>query len=545
MLLAAPALAQTPAAPEAPQSELEQLLAARPVLNQTLTGEEAVTIALRESPVIRGANQEVEIAQARIQAARAELRPAAVLSGFLTGGDSPSNVLPPIIGVPRQVVRVPEGGFLGGKLTAILPLYTGGRLQTLVAQARALQGASEAELESQRQEIALLTRTAFREVQARRAIVAVQRDRLTANEEQLRLDRVRADEGKIPPFFVLRQQTEVAATQQELTNARRDVELSLLQLKTVMGVSLASNLEVAGDLEFAPSAPFIARLSGATPVTTAPQIIVPGAEVAPAPNATAPQTPAPATGSSAPGALVPGSETPGINNPVAPPATPSRDAMAPPVPFPSTGSLAPAPQIPTSTATMLSPDLSALLRVAQTTRPELRAASARITGAQLENSAVGASYKPQVNAFAMGDFGASGGNRNAGTTFGLVASIPVFTGGRRRAGLDIADARRRQLESARQALALEITQSVQAAYLNLNAAEQNVGTAQTALTSAQEDYRVALIRYQSGRSTIVDALDALASRTRAQSNVVQALFAYNVARDTLLRAVGELAPQAL
>lgn len=77
--------------------------------------------------------------------------------------------------------------------------------------------------------------------------------------------------------------------------------------------------------------------------------------------------------------------------------------------------------------------------------------------------------------------------------------------------------------------------------MNLNAAEQNVTTAQIALVSAREDYRVAQIRYQSGRSTIVDALDALAWRTRAQSNLVQALFAYNVGRDTLLRAVGELA----
>ena len=533
LLLAAPALAQTPAAPT---SELEQLLAARPVLNQTLTGEAAVTIALRESPIVRGASQEVEIAQARIQAARAELRPAAVLSGFLTGGDSPSNVLPPIIGVPPQVVRVPEGSFLGGKLTAILPLYTGGRLKTLVNQARLLQNASQADLESQRQEIALLTRTTFREVQARRAIVAVQRDRLTANEEQLRLDRVRADEGKIPPFFVLRQEAEVAAAQQDLTNAQRDVELSLLQLKTVMGVSLSSNLEIVGDLEYAPSAEFIARLNGATSI--APTVEITAA------NGSNPAAITPAPDNSA---TVPATATPGATAPVAAPATPARDAATPPAPFPNVGAEVPPPALPSSTPTnspVLSPDLSALLRTAQATRPELRASSARVSGAQLESGAIGSSYKPQINAFAMGDFGASGGNRNAGTTFGLVASIPVFTGGRKRASLDIADARRRQLESEREQLALEIAQSVQAAYLNLNAAEQNVTTARVALTAAREDYRVAQIRYQSGRSTIVDALDALASRTRAQSNLVQALFAYNVGRDTLLRAVGELVPPA-
>lgn len=512
LVLAMPLQAQT----SGTSSEIERLLATRPLVNQTLTLDEAVNIALRESPVVRGAAAETEAALGRVNAAKAERRPTLTANIFLSGGSIGNIVAAPPVLMESALMALPRGVFFDQNLTLMAPLYTGGRLNALVRQAQVLKNASAEELEVQRQEVALLARTAYREVQARQSLVEVQKARLRENQEQLRLDRVRAEEGKIPPFFVLRQEAEVAATQQELTNAERDVALSLLQLKTVLGLHPDSIVSIAAVLEYQPSAEFLLHLSEAA----------------------------------APASINPPSSKLLLGKPIAGPSTAHTPDLAAGPDSAASPSSAPvvenSPTVPLAPAVALTSDsvgsLAALLRAAERNRPELRAAGLRITSAQLEAAVISGSYRLQVNAFAMADvMKMRGQSVGGGTTFGLAASIPIFNGGRRSAAARIAQAERIRLEQERQRIALDIVQSINAAHLNLRAAEQNIGTARTALKAAQEDHRVARIRYEAGRAVLIEVLDALSARVQAESNVVQALFAYNVARDQLLRAVGSAA----
>jgi len=583
LAVAAPLGAQTPGvqapgvqAPgvEAGSTELEQLLADRPVVNEALTPERAVAIALRESPVVRGASEEVEAALGQLNAARAERRPMLSANTFLSGGSIANIVESPVLPISRMIMNLPRGGYFDQNLMLMMPLSTGGRLQTLVRQAAAARDAAQAELEGQRQEVALLARLAFREAQARRALVEVQQARLREDEERLRVDRARLQQEQIPAFTVLRDEAEAASSRQEVTNAERDVELALLQLKTVMGVHPASNISVAGALEYQPSADFFARLTGAAPTgaSAMPRSMPPdsAAAASAAPGTASSGASAPPTGSTAPGAAAPGSEVPGATAlPSSPPGT-VPDATAPETPAPASGSAVPplaaspsgngsgssangsaraAAGLPAAglPAAGLPAELTSLLRLAQRQRTELRAAGLRVTSSQAEAEAIGAAYRPQVNAFVMGDIARSQSQRaSAGTTFGVAASVPLFTGGRKSAALQTARAQSRRQQHERERVALQVAQEVNAAYLNLRAAEQNILTARAALRSAQEDYRVALVRYQAGRSIVVEVLDALAARTRAQSNLVQAMFGFNVEQDRLLRSVGQLdAPSPL
>jgi outer membrane protein TolC len=331
-----------------------------------------------------------------------------------------------------------------------------------------------------------MTRTAFRDVLARRVLIDVARAMLATNQEQLRIDQSRFQAGAIPEFYLRRDEAEVANAQQQLTNAQRDTELALVQLKTVMGIHPDSPLAPAGSLGFEPAATIIERLSGRAPA--------PESGASPAPPDAAP--------------------------PGAPPA-PRVPAAAPP-------------------ATLVERYRSRLISLAEMQRPELHAARLRVEQAAQGVAVARSAYRPQIGIGAMGDFMTGADVKTfGGTSFGLTASLPLFDAGLRRADRRSAEADRRHREQDAARSALEVGQQVTNALLSLEAAEQNVATAQAGARAAEEDYRVALQRYQAGRGILVEALDALAARTRAQTNVVQALYEYNVAQDQLRRAVGE------
>jgi len=463
MLVAAP-LQGTAAAPIAggrPIS-LTEALASRPRLEQDLSVEQAVRIALRESPVIRGAVQEVEAAAGRVAAARAEQRPWASVNTFLGGGSAANLVTSPDPVQPRMTMGLPGDRFVDQNVSLMVPIYTGGRLRAMVQQARALKSASESELAGMRQEVALMVRLGYREVQARQDRVRVYRAMLEQNRERQRVDEVALEVQKIPRYYVLRDQAEVASAQQMVTMAEKEVDVSLIQLKSLMGVHLGSKLLLTEPLSSFSVNPELAGL---------------------------------------------------LSTPAA---------------------------LPEATT---NPTLTRLLELAGRHRPELLASEGRIQAGEAELRMGRSAYRPQVSAGVMGDFMKMRGEPSfTGATFAVVGSLPILDGGLRRAKLQTARAEVRKLEEDRQQLALRIGEEVTTALLELRAAEKNVAVARVGAAAAEEDYRVALLRYTSGKGINVEALDALAASVRAQNNQVQALFDYQVAQDRLTRAAGLIEP---
>lgn len=86
----------------------------------------------------------------------------------------------------------------------------------------------------------------------------------------------------------------------------------------------------------------------------------------------------------------------------------------------------------------------------------------------------------------------------------------------------------------REAVQLEVKQ----AYLNLRSAAQRVEATQTAITQAEESFKIARVRYQAGVGINLDVLDAQLGLNEAKTNNIQALYDYNVGIATLEKAMG-------
>ena len=117
-------------------------------------------------------------------------------------------------------------------------------------------------------------------------------------------------------------------------------------------------------------------------------------------------------------------------------------------------------------------------------------------------------------------------------------SLPVFNGWRREQQVEQASVQRRNAQNDVRAQELRVTADVTAAYLSLNTAqqtvllqEQNVRTARTALSLAQERYRV-------GAISIVDLVQARGDYERAETDRITAVYDVQRAFAALENAVG-------
>ncbi|MHB9026110.1 MAG: TolC family protein [Armatimonadota bacterium] len=179
------------------------------------------------------------------------------------------------------------------------------------------------------------------------------------------------------------------------------------------------------------------------------------------------------------------------------------------------------------------------LETALATRPELRAAQQTIAAAEATVKARKASYSPQVYAVGMVDaFSPADMGKSSGYTVGVVAGVPLFDGGRRKAEVQEAEQVVAQTRASRDKVELQVRAEVATAQARVIATRQNIDTAAAQVAAATEAYTVAQARYNAGKSNIVELLDARQALTEAQQSQVAAQAQYRAALADLYRATG-------
>ncbi len=419
---------------------LSALAVSQTPVPQSLTIEEAVQFGLKNSPVLRGAEAEIQAAKAETRVSRSRLFPQVGLNGFATQG-SMSNILQSTMGFePQALLLAPKDGFTDLNLTLMMPLYTGGTLSSLVAAAIARERAVYQEATGMAAEVALMIRTAYAQALYGEALADAARARVEAATGMVAVARAQVEAGKGIEANVQRSEAELAEAQQDLTMAENDRRKMLLDLLEAMGAPLSSLPELGEKPSF--------------------QVVA--------------------------------------------------------------GSL------------------DGYLGQAKERRGELLAARQKSAAAKADVDAKLGAIRPQVYGFAMGDaFNPRDemGNRS-GYTAGLVASFPLFDGGMRRSEVSASRAMYEKARADASAWELKTEKEVRQAWLDVETVAKNYATATAALASAQASYEVMKLRVEAGKAILVEQLDALATLTRARSNLAKATFDHFVAKARLLRAVG-------
>ena len=122
---------------------------------------------------------------------------------------------------------------------------------------------------------------------------------------------------------------------------------------------------------------------------------------------------------------------------------------------------------------------------------------------------------------------------------GIVVDIPLFEGGRIQARIRRERAR---LSAARQrlrALELQIQLDVETALSNLESARQRVEVTQKAIRQAEESLRIERQKYELGKGSITDVLDAQSALLETQTQYYRALADHSTASAQYRLAVGE------
>ena len=121
---------------------------------------------------------------------------------------------------------------------------------------------------------------------------------------------------------------------------------------------------------------------------------------------------------------------------------------------------------------------------------------------------------------------------------GATASWDFFDNGVTAANQHAAEAAVTKAKEASAQTDDAIRLDVRTAFLNLQAAEKNIHTTEVAVNQAEEDYKIAQVRYSAGVGTNLDVMDAEEKLTTARTNYYTALYNYNTSKASLDQAMG-------
>jgi outer membrane protein TolC len=180
------------------------------------------------------------------------------------------------------------------------------------------------------------------------------------------------------------------------------------------------------------------------------------------------------------------------------------------------------------------------LRRAYANRADLKAAEAQVHAAEITKRAAEAERLPTIGVGA--DYGVIGTNPTSSHgTFAVSATVrmPIFNGRRSNGDIEQADAALKQRQAEYEDLRGRIDADVRTAFLDLNSAAQQVTVADSNRTLSADTLQQARDRFAAGVTDTIEVVQAQESVADADRDYISSLFAHNLAKASLARAMGQ------
>ena len=187
-------------------------------------------------------------------------------------------------------------------------------------------------------------------------------------------------------------------------------------------------------------------------------------------------------------------------------------------------------------------DMAYCLAYSEQHRPELKQAEYAVDSAEAALVVARSGHMPKVYANASNNWGGNGsdwpGDDDENWSVGVTASMNVFDSGVTWSRIHAAQENLAKAKESQRQIKDNVELEVRTDYLNLREAEKRITTTQVAVASAEEDYHIAVVRYQAGVGTNIDVMDAQEALTQAKTNYYQALYNYNTSKAALNTSMG-------
>ena len=173
-------------------------------------------------------------------------------------------------------------------------------------------------------------------------------------------------------------------------------------------------------------------------------------------------------------------------------------------------------------------------------RADIRAAEAGVRSAQQSLKAAHAERLPNLAVDA--NFGAAGTTPSSHSTGVYTVSglltIPLYEGGRIHGEIQQAEAALHQRQAELEDVRGQVDQDVRQAFINLNAAADQVGVSQSNVALAHTLLNQSRDRFAAGIADSVELVQAEQSAVQADDDYITAVYDHNLAKVSLARAMG-------